>query len=201
MTGLEDILECDPEIITSRHPVTISGPDFQGHGVVFKYMGAACSIKEMSRKTSLKSLVRYHIFNTERSIMNLTSLSRKHARCIEQHRVVIDAAGWNLGLFNTSSAKFLYHVAKIDQNNYIERLHSMTIINAPKTVAFCWKVVKTWLDERTTRKVNIMSSSEEWKPYLKTFMPNSSIPTCYGGSSSVPDALAFSRAVNKIRGH
>lgn len=168
---------------------------------MFKYMGSACSIKEMSRKTSLDSLLKYHVYNTERSIMNLASLSKQHGRCIEQHRIVIDAAGWNLGLFNKASVKFLYHIAKIDQNNYIERLHTLTIINAPKTVAFCWKVVKTWLDQRTNEKVNIMSSTEEWKPFLNSCMPNSSIPTCYGGSSSLPNALAFSRAVNKIGGH
>lgn len=199
-TMMRNVLECDPEQIVSRNPVAVCGEDMDGRPVCYKYMGSKCSVGKMRNFASTDALVRYHVWNTERLLGRLGDASTRKGRNIETFRVIIDAKGWHVGLFGSETAKFLFRIAKIDQDMYIERLHSMVIINAPSALSFCWRVVRTWLDERTAAKVNILSSPEQWFPHLKKNIPMNSIPECYGGSAKDDDSVEYTRRVRAAYG-
>ena len=55
------------------------------------------------------------------------------------------------GIFSDASA--------ITSNNYPENLGMMFVINAPFVFSACWSIAKTFLDERTVKKIQIVGSS------------------------------------------
>lgn len=188
--------ECLKEM-RARHPVVCLGADLDNRcPVVWKYFGAKCKVHEILKGPgSVKDLTLYHIYWSERALRCLTKNSKMYGRNIEKFRVVIDATGWNLGLFSRSAARFLYAMAKADQEYYVERMASCWIINAPRSVEFCWKVVRRWIDARTEERVKIIGPRDEWLPLLTKYIPTTAIPTCYGGAATDSDAAAYDRAI------
>ena len=48
-------------------------------------------------------------------------------------------------------------------NNYPENMGAMFIVNAPWTFTAIWSIVKNFLDERTTKKIQIIGSDFQKK--------------------------------------
>ena len=166
---LSDFATADfnPEELLVRLPILLEGTDNLCRPVIYKAFGAACEISTLLTMTDQETLIRYHIWCNEQSILELNRLSTVHSRNIETWQIVIDAMGWHLGLANSSSMSFLKSIAKIDSDHYPERLGRLTVVNAPWTLSGVWRVIRLWLDERQKRKIEIMSWQSSWEPYLK----------------------------------
>lgn len=54
------------------------------------------------------------------------------------------------------------------------------IVNAPSWFSLIWKIIKPLVNERTRKKVRIVSKSETYKTLLE-FIDPANIPKCYGG--------------------
>ena len=80
---------------------------------------------------------------------------------------------------------FLKSAAAIDQHHYPERLAHVIVINAPRLLAACWRVIQRWLDDDTRQKVAIISEGDPngARARLEELIELSQLPTQYGGTA------------------
>ena len=72
----------------------------------------------------------------------------------------------------------------------------MFIINAPMFFAATWRLIKGWLDPRTTAKIQVFSNKKEAQKKLLELIDEDQLPSDYGGKG--PDTKETLR--NDIKG-
>jgi len=83
-------------------------------------------------------------------------------------------------------------LADADAAHFPERLGRLFIINAPGVFAGFWKLVQSWLDQKTREKIGLFSTPETWKPAVQEVMELSQLPKHLGGDvelSYLPHSL------------
>ncbi|KAF3560888.1 hypothetical protein DY000_02013741 [Brassica cretica] len=93
---------------------------------------------------------------------------------------VLDMTGLKLSAL--SQIKLVTIISTIDDLNYPEKTNTYYVVNAPYIFSACWKVVKPLLQERTRKKVHVLSGCG--KDELLKIMDYTSLPHfCRRGSS------------------
>eukprot|EP00967_Tisochrysis_lutea_P132030 scaffold230098_cov31-Tisochrysis_lutea.AAC.1 len=160
------------------------GVDKLGRPILFKHFGGQCELRKMLKETTEDKLHDYNWWLNEQYVRKLDELGAK------KWVVIIDAKAWYPGLFDGIAFRFLKSMAQVDADHYPERLGAMIIINAPATLAFCWRVVRTWLDEETRRKIDIISNGSPMRArerILELAHPDQ-LPEQYCGNAAPLDA-------------
>ncbi|GFZ07359.1 Sec14p-like phosphatidylinositol transfer family protein [Actinidia rufa] len=83
------------------------------------------------------------------------SATKKFGRHISTCVKVLDMTGLKLSALN--QIKLLSVISNIDDLNYPEKTDTYYIVNAPYVFSACWKVVRPLLQERTRKKVQVLS--------------------------------------------
>lgn len=136
-------------------------------------------------KASVHYYVQSHIqINEYRDRIILPMATKKFRRPITTCIKVLDMTGLKLSAL--SLLKILTAISAVDELNYPEKAETYYIVNTPYIFSACWKVVKPLLQERTRKKVHVLSG--RGKDELLKIMDHSSIPHfCRReGSSKVP---------------
>jgi len=68
-------------------------------------------------------------------------------------------------------------------------MHCCVIVNAPSFFTIAWKLIKQFIDARTSSKIEIYSSSKEGKNRLLELIDGKSVPSDYGGSAPSMSSL------------
>ncbi|XP_022142451.1 phosphatidylinositol/phosphatidylcholine transfer protein SFH1-like [Momordica charantia] len=124
-------------------------------------------------KASVNYYVQSHIqINEYRDRVVLPSASKKYGRPITTCVKVLDMTGLKLSAL--SQIKLLTIISTIDDLNYPEKTNTYFIVNVPYIFSSCWKVVKPLLQERTRKKVQVLSGSG--RDELLKIMDYSSLP-------------------------
>ncbi|GMH05223.1 hypothetical protein Nepgr_007063 [Nepenthes gracilis] len=124
-----------------------------------------------------KASVRYYVqsyiqINEYRDQVILPSATKKYGRHINTCLKVLDMTGLKLSAL--SQIKLLTIITSIDDLNYPEKTTTYYIVNAPYVFSACWKVVKPLLQERTRKKIQVLSGSG--KDELLKVMDYDSLP-------------------------
>ncbi|KAF5472619.1 hypothetical protein F2P56_009321 [Juglans regia] len=107
-------------------------------------------------KASVHYYVQSHIqINEYRDRVILPSASKKFGQPINTCVKVLDMTGLKLSAL--SQIKLLTIISTIDDLNYPEKTNAYYIVNVPYVFSACWKVVKPLLQERTRKKVQVLS--------------------------------------------
>ncbi|XP_057474345.1 SEC14 cytosolic factor-like [Actinidia eriantha] len=107
-------------------------------------------------KASAQYYVQSHIqMNEYRDRVILPSATKKFGRHISTCVKVLDMTGLKLSALN--QIKLLSDISTIDDLNYPEKTNTYYIVNAPYVFSACWKVVRPLLQERTRKKVQVLS--------------------------------------------
>ena len=151
----DEALGCDVAVLRKFLPHAQTGCDRAGGPMIFKHMGVQCRVKQcVAEGVSLDQLARYNIWLNEQymdalaaarspSPTSARSASPTSSRSASpssapskppQWSVVVDAAGWHVGLFDSYAFKFLKRTATTDAAHYPELLHRMIIVNAPTSI-------------------------------------------------------------------
>lgn len=117
----------------------------------------------------------------------MNNSSKESGFNIETSLVVIDAAGWHLGLATSDAMRFIQGMVSTDSDHFPERLGAVIIINAPSVLSIAWRVISTFLDNVTRMKVQIISNNNDWLPVLLSLIDEDQIPVQYGGTFPDPD--------------
>ncbi|KAG2302110.1 hypothetical protein Bca52824_030761 [Brassica carinata] len=132
-------------------------------------------------KASVHYYVQSHIqINEYRDRVLLPSVSKKNGRPITTCVKVLDMTGLKLSAL--SQIKLVTIMSTIDDLNYPEKTNTYYVVNAPYIFSACWKVVKPLLQERTRKKVHVLSGcgkDELLKIMDYTYLPH----FCRRGSS------------------
>ncbi|KAI3708718.1 hypothetical protein L2E82_38110 [Cichorium intybus] len=124
-------------------------------------------------KASIHSYVQSHIqINEYRDRIILPSATKNFDRHISTCVKVLDMTGLKLSHLN--QIKLLTVISSIDDLNYPEKTDTYYIVNAPYVFSACWKVVKPLLQERTRKKVQVLSGCG--KDELLKIMDYESLP-------------------------
>ncbi|XP_044497383.1 SEC14 cytosolic factor-like isoform X2 [Mangifera indica] len=124
-------------------------------------------------KASAHYYMQSHIqINEYRDRVVLPAASKKYKQPITTCVKVLDMTGLKLSAL--SHIKLLTIISSIDDLNYPEKTNAYYIVNAPYIFSACWKVVKPLLQERTRRKVQVLSGSG--KDELLKIMDFESLP-------------------------
>jgi hypothetical protein len=182
----QDVLEChDKEKLQkffSYFQNWVQGYDRELRPVSWRKFGRL-ETWSVLKLTTMENLARFHAWESEQALRMMRQQSDVSGYNIETFAIVCDLEGWHLGLATSEAFTFIKHLASIDSDHYPERLGRCVIINAPKTLSISWKVIKTFLDDVTKKKVQILSDRKEWLPVLLEFIDEDQIPRHYGGTA------------------
>ncbi|KAI3466486.1 hypothetical protein Pfo_023149 [Paulownia fortunei] len=107
-------------------------------------------------KASVHYYVQSHIqMNEYRDRVILPAASKKYGKHVSKCIKVLDMTGLKLSALN--QIKLMTIISSIDDLNYPEKTQTYYIVNAPYVFSACWKVVKPLLQERTRRKIDVLS--------------------------------------------
>ncbi|KAK6124544.1 hypothetical protein DH2020_041714 [Rehmannia glutinosa] len=98
--------------------------------------------------------------------------TKKYGKHVSKCIKVLDMTGLKLSALN--QIKLMTIISSIDDLNYPEKTVTYYIVNAPYVFSACWKVVKPLLQERTRRKINVLSGCGQ--DDLLKIMDYSSLP-------------------------
>eukprot|EP00522_Entomoneis_paludosa_P012964 CAMPEP_0172447248 /NCGR_PEP_ID=MMETSP1065-20121228/6588_1 /TAXON_ID=265537 /ORGANISM="Amphiprora paludosa, Strain CCMP125" /LENGTH=623 /DNA_ID=CAMNT_0013198495 /DNA_START=39 /DNA_END=1910 /DNA_ORIENTATION=- len=94
---------------------------------------------------------------------------------------VMDLKGMSSAQLTSEALDCMKAVGKI-ADFFPETLHCMVILNAPTWFAFSWKLIKTFMDPRTARKITVYSNEAKGQARLLELVDKSEIPSNFGGS-------------------
>jgi hypothetical protein len=134
--------------------------------------------------------LRHLVYMLENAIINLPE---------EQEQMIwlIDFTGWSLS--NAVPMRTARDTANILQNHYPERLANAFLYNPPKVFEAFWKVVKYFLDPKTSHKVNfVYSKNEESIKVMHKYFDPEVLPLEFGGKNKVEyDHEEFTKMMEK----
>lgn len=123
----------------------------EGHPVIAVGVG-----RSTYDKASIHYYIQSHIqMNEYRDRVILPSATKKFGRYVGTCIKILDMTGLRISALN--QLKLLSAISTIDDLNYPEKTETYFIVNAPYIFSACWKVVKPLLQERTRRKVQVLS--------------------------------------------
>ncbi|CAN6243475.1 unnamed protein product [Urochloa humidicola] len=124
-------------------------------------------------KASVHYYVQSHIqINEYRDRIILPRLSQQFGRPVTNCIKVLDMTGLKLSAL--SQIKMLTSISTVDDLNYPEKTETYYVVNVPYIFSACWKVVKPLLQERTKKKVKVLSGCG--RDELLKIMDYSSLP-------------------------
>ncbi|XP_051128713.1 SEC14 cytosolic factor-like [Andrographis paniculata] len=107
-------------------------------------------------KASVHYYVQSHIqINEYRDRVILPAATKKYGKHISKCVKILDMTGLKLSAL--SQIKLMTIISSVDDLNYPEKTLTYYIVNAPYVFSACWKVVKPLLQERTKRKIQVLS--------------------------------------------
>ncbi|KAL6538490.1 hypothetical protein OROGR_012478 [Orobanche gracilis] len=145
----------------------MSGYSKEGHPIIAVGVG-----RSTYDKASIHYYVQSHIqMNEYRDRVIMVNLSvetysgsfckpyatKKFGRYIGTCVKILDMTGLKISSLN--QIKLLSVISTIDDLNYPEKTETYYIVNAPYIFSACWKVVRPLLQERTRKKVQVLSGS------------------------------------------
>ena len=104
---------------------------------------------------------------------------------------ILDLAGLTASKVGKRELNLIKVQAAIDSLCFPETLNKMVIVNAPAFFTLTWKIIRGWIDQRTSAKVEVIGSSKpKLLKKLSIFIDPKNLPADYGGSGvSIRDFL------------
>jgi hypothetical protein len=162
------------EAVCQQVPHGILGFSKQGHVILYRSYSGIRLWELESRGISTKQMIRHHQWVTEKSLRAIGHKGRV------MQVVNIGGAGLSQA---TSRAHLAYGrmLAELDSAHYPERLATIFIINAPRFFSSTFKIISSWLDDRTKARIQLLGGPEAWRGPLSEHMDLRLLPRDLGG--------------------
>ncbi|CAG7886169.1 unnamed protein product [Brassica rapa] len=197
-TVMEEFEFKEIDEVLKYYPQGHHGVDKEGRPVYIERLGQVDSTKLM-QVTTLDRYVNYHVMEFERTFnVKFPACSIAAKKQIDQSTTILDVQGVGLKNFNKAARDLVTRLQAVDGNNYPESLNRMFIINAGSGFRMLWSTVKSFLDPKTTAKINASIQNpfasffsvlgNKYQSKLLEIIDESELPDFLGGTCTCADS-------------
>ena len=204
-----DALGVEPSLYLSQYPHTYYSYTKEGYPLFFSKPGVL-NINSLECITSIQGILNYHWHDMMHNYQSwLRQTTNKRYECV----LVLDLDHLTSSQLSKRAMNIMKIQTSIDSLCFPETLHRMLIINAPAFFTMTWKVVKNWVDIRTSNKVELYGkNSAIWKARLQQLVDPHNLPQDYAGTNISVDDFILQQTNNstltaqlphlmRLRGH
>ncbi|KAH9607134.1 hypothetical protein KSS87_005062 [Heliosperma pusillum] len=171
--------------VQRSYPHGFHGVDKCGRPVYIERIGAL-DLETLLKKTTLDRLVKHHVYQQEKTTnLRFPACTITANKKIASITAIIDVTGVGTSSFSKPARYLFTEFHKIDSNFYPETLSCLFIVNAGSGFRILWKLLKTFIDARTSGKIQVLGS--DFKSRLIEAIDPSNLPDFLGGECKCPD--------------
>lgn len=141
--------------------------------------------------TSLDAILNYHWHVMQHDYLKrLLEYKHNNSNFVRFETItILDLDHLKASQLNSRTLAIIKKQSFIDSLCFPETMNKMIIVNAPRFFSITWKIIRGWLDPRTSGKIEIFSSKVLMKERLLELVDAVQLPEDYGGTSQNTNKL------------
>lgn len=176
-------LGCDSALYFAQFPQLYTGYAKNGAPLFISKPGVL-NVDAVECITTLDGILKFHWFIMMHDFGDRLRAQKKEQNTFKRFEcvIVLDLAHLTTAQLGKRALAIIKEQAKIDSLCFPETMSKMIIVNAPVFFAASWRLIKGWLDPRTSSKIDVISGRTHWEKLLKEYVDVDQIPNDYGGT-------------------